>query len=746
MKNNTRKILVALLLVFAIMMSFATVTSFAAESDEGTTVYFENNWLWTDVCCYYWGDGIAAPQWPGVAMTNVGTQGGHELYSFDVPAGATGIIFNGIKDNGSGDRDQSPDITSGIVNGAGWMMDWNDGNTVKTFTYVNNDAPVNPPVEDTPTDPTTPVEGGLYLIGYINGADVADKTYPIVDGKVTVNSSAAIYVAVMDESGVWYMTDGWLGENLEGATLYNSNTHTLTQGKFDKFHIPAGEVTILVTANADGSYYITTDNASGNEPGDEPFVDVHSSYTVAGTAGLCGAEWDTSNTANDLVLGEDGVYSITYTNVPAGEHKFKVAADHAWDNAWPSSDYSFTLTEACDVTIKFNPQTKKVEVVADKIDTTTPPASDGLYTVAGQSALCGSDWSTSDTYNDMILNPETGLYEKTFTGIPAGFYECKVVLNHSWDVSYGGDSGEYGNYGFTIDEELNVTITFDPVACIVSHYTSESTGAVERPEPEKPDINYDETITIYLSNSANWETPYVYYWTQGAADQNAAWPGVPMEWDGEKLVYYVNVPTYYVNIIFNDGNGTQTADLYIPEDGSIYDNVSNEWGNIKNFTPPAKPENTTTDVTVYVKDDLGWGDVYIYFWDESGIEAAVWPGVPMELGEDGYYHYTIPAGFSNVIFNNGGSWEDGSLQQTSDLSIPKDGKVYISNSAENDKGWYGVGGNSGDNNNNNSTDTPVTPETPKAELSFLQKLAYQLLLWLRSIEEFFKNMFVGNKA
>lgn len=636
MKNNTRKILVALLLVFVMMVGIFSVTSFADAS--GTTVYFENNWLWTDVCCYYWGDGIEAPQWPGVPMTNVGTQDGYELYSFNVPTGATGIIFNGIKDDGSGNRDQSPDIVSGIVNGAGWKMFWDNGNLVETFTY----------------------QGG---------------------GSVT--------------------------------------------------------------------------------PPDEPFVDTHFSYTVAGTPGLCGTEWDTNNTDNDLTLGADGVYSITFANVPAGEHKFKVAADHAWDNAWPGQDYAFTLTEACDVTIKFNPQTKKVEVIADKLDqSATPPVSDGLYTVAGQSALCGSEWSTTDTYNDMVLNAETGLYEKTFTGVAAGSYECKVVVGHSWDVSYGGDSGEFGNYSFTIEEELNVTITFDPVNCVVGHYTSESTGATERPEPEKPEINYDETIRIYLSDSANWETPFVYYWTLGSSDQNASWPGEEMEWDSEKLLFYVDVPTYYANIIFNNGNGIQTADLSIPDDGFIFDNLSQEWSDLKNYTPPVAPEDTTEEVTVYVKDSLRWGNVYIYFWNESGIEAATWPGVAMTLGEDGYYYYTIPAGYSNVIFNNGGP--DGQNIQTENLNIPKDGKVYIDNSneflnndslADGDKAWYALSsGSDGDNNqggNNqggNNQGGNAQPEQPKAELTFLQKLAYSLLLWLRSMEEFFKNMFAGTKA
>jgi hypothetical protein len=240
----------------------------------------------------------------------------------------------------------------------------------------------------------------------------------------------------------------------------------------------------------------------------------------------------------------------------------------------------------------------------------------------------------------------------------------------------------------------------------------------------------------------------VYYWTQGSADQNAAWPGQPMEWDSDKLLYYVVVPTYYVNIIFNDGNGVQTADLVIPGDGGIFDNVSNEWGHISNFTPPKAPENTTEDVTVYVKDGMGWGEMYIYFWDINGIEAAVWPGVAMELDENGYYTYTIPAGYSNVIFNNGGSWEDGSLQQTADLNIPKDGKVYYNNSANGDDGWNAgasQGGNQGEGEQGGNQGGDNNVEQPKGEMTLLQKLAKALLMFLRQMEEFFKNLFPAPK-
>ena len=540
--KNTRKILLALLLVFTLLASVATVTAFAEEAstDDGTTIYFENNWLWTDVCCYYWGDGITSPDWPGLPMNKVGTANGHEVYSFDVPAGITGLIINGIKDDGSGNRDQTPDITEDIVDGAGWKMEWADGNLVIPFAY----------------DPSAPV---------------------------------------------------------------------------------------------------------------------------------------------------------------------------------------------------------------DPTPTPTPGGSDGtVYTVAGVAGLCYSEWSTTDTYNDMTFNAETGLYEKTFTGIPAGSYECKVVANHSWDQAWGGEFGEYGNYGFTTYEEHDITITFDAATGTVGHVLADSTGADEnRPTPEAPDIDTSETITIYLGNSANWTTPYVYYWTLGSSDQNAAWPGAEMEWDGELLLYYVEVPTYYVNIIFNDGNGVQTADLLIPGDGSLFDNATNQWTDIKNYEPPTPPANTEEEVTVTVKDDAGWGDVYIYYWDADGIEAMVWPGTPMEMDENGNYVATIPAGYYCVIFNNGGSWEDGSLLQTPDLVIPTDGKTFISNgdsylynegTADDKNAWQSIGGGNGSNDNNNDegetkpddgnkpgADVDTTPVEPKP-MTFLQKMAKALLLFIRKMQDTFNSI------
>ena len=103
--KNTRKILLALVLVLAMIMSFATVSAFAADESgaETKTIYFSNNKGWSKVNAYYWG-GTSTVGWPGTAMEKVDTNDyGEDIYAITVSADTTYIIFN----NGS---EQTVDI------------------------------------------------------------------------------------------------------------------------------------------------------------------------------------------------------------------------------------------------------------------------------------------------------------------------------------------------------------------------------------------------------------------------------------------------------------------------------------------------------------------------------------------------------------------------------------------------------------------------------------------------------------
>ena len=57
-----------------------------------------------------------------------------------------------------------------------------------------------------------------------------------------------------------------------------------------------------------------------------------------------------------------------------------------------------------------------------------------VFTVAGAATLFGSEWSESDTTNDMVKQ-EDGTYkwEKKNVSLSAGDYTYKVVVNHKWN-------------------------------------------------------------------------------------------------------------------------------------------------------------------------------------------------------------------------------------------------------------------------------------------------------------------------
>ena len=106
------------------------------------------------------------------------------------------------------------------------------------------------------------------------------------------------------------------------------------------------------------------DNAKSTYEVNAPDVPVEDVYTVAGNnANIFGAEWNTTATANDLTKNADGTYSITYESVALEEDvEYKVVKNHAWDEAWPSSNriIGINMPGTYDVTIHFNPATGEV--------------------------------------------------------------------------------------------------------------------------------------------------------------------------------------------------------------------------------------------------------------------------------------------------------------------------------------------------------------------------------------------------
>ncbi len=186
--------------------------------------------------------------------------------------------------------------------------------------------------------------------------------------------------------------------------------------------------------------------------------------------------------------------------------------------------------------------------------------------------------------------------------------------------------------------------------------------------------------TVFFKNTGNWSTVNAYVWVQGTSTSVQAWPGQAMTLL-EDNVYMYDVTGDYNMIIFNNGSGTQTADLSIPGDGYIFDFASGEWSSYvipprpttddPTDTPTVNPTTPVGDVTVFCEDSAGWGSVYVYMWSGSGSSSnASWPGEKMTQIEDNIWQYNASQAWDNVIFNNG------SGTQTGDLKFPGTGYIY----------------------------------------------------------------------
>ena len=135
----------------------------------------------------------------------------------------------------------------------------------------------------------------------------------------------------------------------------------------------ATTIKITVDLTAEPATILVEDVNGGNTdvPVQPPVVEppvTFDAYYVAGSAALCnGKEWDPGAAENKMTKGDDGIWTITYTNVPAGEYELKVTAG-SWDNNWGANgaangdNVKFTIEEAGDITVKFNPATNWISV------------------------------------------------------------------------------------------------------------------------------------------------------------------------------------------------------------------------------------------------------------------------------------------------------------------------------------------------------------------------------------------------
>ena len=487
---------------------------------EFMTIYFQNNWFWSDVRCYFWGSLCYCKDYPGEPMEYYGNDGNYDIYSFVVPADATGFVISGIKDDGSDTRDKTPDIVEGIYDGICYYMVWDDGNqagSVDISVILPEIEPTEPTEPETqPTDPSLPETEPTYpeletTWPETNPTDPeTEPTYPETDPTdpeteptypeiettwpepEPINCPGYYLVGTMDGNDYWFVdgdaADRFFAENEDCPGEYILD-YTFVEGDeikvvyFDGYGITAwyndggdnyvispdkaGEAIVYFRpdGNADWSYYYFT-----------VIPPAESSFVVAGVPGLCGDGstgygWDPTDLNNQLTDNGDGTYSKVYYDVAVGEYEFKVVEcmpDGAMN--WIGKNNSannllIEVTAVCDVTVTIDAVTKVITVTGSDVE---EPGFEVEYIAAvgngDGSWLNGVNWDPADESN-RLTEIAPGVFQITYTDVECfDNYQLKFAADSTWANNWGGiyeGSGVVSAAEFNSNNNITIVVPYE---------------------------------------------------------------------------------------------------------------------------------------------------------------------------------------------------------------------------------------------------------------------------------------------
>ena len=252
-----------------------------------------------------------------------------------------------------------------VVKNNSWATSWPENNyehTIAADGLYNLVITLNPETGEVVFTPTLlggevpPVEITVYTV--VGPDAIFGSNWDTTD---TIND-------MVEADGIYTWTK-------EGVALYgNFDFKVVGNHSYEAYEWPMGPNNWTANVAEEGIYtiMITFDpNAEDanriicnlTKTGD--ITPVEHTYTIAGTENLFGSNWNTNDEANNMVKGEDGIYTWSKSGVEFAADEvveFKVVQDHAWTYAWPSQNRKYTCEEAgkYDVAITFNAETKEI--------------------------------------------------------------------------------------------------------------------------------------------------------------------------------------------------------------------------------------------------------------------------------------------------------------------------------------------------------------------------------------------------
>ena len=668
----------------------AITTVKPTEAPEGDViVYFQNNWMWSDVSAYAWNDDGAISKWPGEAMTFVENDGNYDIYSYVVPEGAKGILFNGTKDTDPTTRDQTPNIEE-WTNGQCFYMVWDEtanegegGNGVGSFPYV---APTEPATETTaapetstaapetstvapetdPTETTTEADGleaGYYLVGIIDGKECWKADTLVAERKfaeATGGDYVLYWTTVMDdEYKVAYFDGTEITKLFKAESEPNYKIGSEKKVGFCKIDFnPDGKDTSVWSYK-----YFTVNKTTPpvTQPTDVP--ETQATTVVPDTKPqLTESDYELRGSFNDwngqamYIAEEDGVVTLTL-ELAAGEYTFKIKKGDTWygndgkiedttkktsQGGWEMSSSAGDCTLIASggtYTFNFNTSTKKLTVLystepvtepteATTVAPETSTAAPETSTVAPETSTVAPETSTAAPETSTVAPETSTVAPETSKVAPETSTAAPETSTVAPETSTAApETSTVAPETSTVAPETKPTETTEPTETTKPTETTEPTETTKPTEPE--------AIKVYCINSAKWDVVSAYFWGGSAS---STWPGKAMTKTGETVngfdVYEYTFTAAPEKIIFNNNNkGAQTADLTFTA-GQYFDVKGGKWYKSLDDVPAVSASATDRYL---VGSFNGWSTTANEFLSADGKTAKV----ELELSANTKYEFKI---------------------------------------------------------------------------------------------------------
>ncbi len=404
--------------------------------------------------------------------------------------------------------------------------------------------------------------------------------------------------------------------------------------------------------------------------------------TVAGSqTELLGSSWGQTDANNDMTTNDGVNYTLSFTdvNVTQGPYQFKVVQDHAWTNAWPGSNYNYSInfTGVADVVFSFNVITKDVNVnVTEKSVTPVTPN----YYITGDGGLVPSGWSFTPT-TAMTYDENNDVYTYSYNVTTAGTYYFAFAdgAGGSWDDfnanhRYAPNSGNVevnvdGTWVTTQKGSSSYYITVDPGQVTITFDANTPRFKVVGTAPTAPVDYYvvGEDTNLFPNG-----------WSTGTEnlmiDNNGTYT-----WTANN-VHLVAGTNYEYKVLGSDNSWHPSGNnaTFSVADNGTYNVVFTFDGTNVNAVPTLVQADPTYTYDIYVRytGEENVSNVFIYAWDAVGNLSDAWDGstggtalsnlTTQEVNGFTYYHvtYTSYSTTIGVIFNENGSGDT----KTADLT------------------------------------------------------------------------------